>query len=223
MFEQLYHSPWHNPGAFWAIGFPLLFLGWWRARQAASPRGGTLARWALLFQLVILLDAGLQGELSPIAGLPVFSAVSIVFVVLGDVRWYALVLRFGPLGARGWTWLGGSVALGLVVPIASYALTRALGAREPRILFLIYEAMFAAIALGTRGYLERAPLPAEAGAWLRRVTTFEAIQYVGWATADVLILTVGDVGYLLRLVPNAMYYAAFVPFAWWTAPPEVRG
>jgi hypothetical protein len=55
-----------------------------------------------------------------------------------------------------------------------------------------------------------------------KLSLFELVQYLGWAAADVVIFTVGDVGFLARIPPNLMYYAAFVPFAWITAPKEAR-
>lgn len=223
MFEQLYRSPLHNPVLFWVVGLPLLVFGLWRWR-AHPPPERTLGAWALLFQTTILVDATLQGELSPIAGAPYFSGVSIGLVVLGDARWYALMLRYGPPlrgSPRPRRWPLAALLLALVVPAASYAAASAIGAGEARVLFLVYEVMFAIIALGARGWLHGADAEGH-GPWLRGVATFEAVQYLLWASADVLILTVGDVGFLLRLFPNAMYYAAFVPFVWWTAPPEWR-
>jgi hypothetical protein len=43
-----------------------------------------------------------------------------------------------------------------------------------------------------------------------------------WASADVIILAGVDAGFGLRLAPNIMYYVGFVPFAWLTAPEELR-
>jgi hypothetical protein len=41
--------------------------------------------------------------------------------------------------------------------------------------------------------------------------------------ADAFILAShADVGYLVRLVPNVLYYALFVPFAYLSAPAEWR-
>ena len=58
------------------------------------------------------------------------------------------------------------------------------------------------------------------GLGLRRVLGYVAVYYALWASADVLILYGGlDVGWLLRVVPNQLYYAFFVPFAWWTLSP----
>ena len=65
----------------------------------------------------------------------------------------------------------------------------------------------------------------EDDAWrrfVRDLTHFEMAQYVAWASADVVILSGVDVGYGMRLVPNLMYYAAFVPFLWWRRPPEAQ-
>jgi hypothetical protein len=46
------------------------------------------------------------------------------------------------------------------------------------------------------------------------LTGYEIVQYALWATADVVILWAkSDAGFAIRLVPNLMYYAFFVPFA----------
>ena len=42
-----------------------------------------------------------------------------------------------------------------------------------------------------------------------------AIYYALWAVADVLILAGRDVGWALRIVPNQLYYAFWVPVVWW--------
>jgi hypothetical protein len=52
------------------------------------------------------------------------------------------------------------------------------------------------------------------------VASFEIVQYALWALADVLILSGMSWGFLLRIVPNSLYYAFFLPFVWWTAPRE---
>ena len=54
--------------------------------------------------------------------------------------------------------------------------------------------------------------------WLLLVTTFEVVQYGLWVSIDVVIFAGADVGYLLRFVPNFLYYVAFVPFVYLTAP-----
>jgi hypothetical protein len=43
--------------------------------------------------------------------------------------------------------------------------------------------------------------------------------YALWAGADAIILTSGaDTGFLLRVLPNALYYGGFVPVVAWAAP-----
>jgi hypothetical protein len=216
MFERVYHHPLHNPGLFWLVGVPLLVFF---ARQLERGPEGEMrffGRYAVGFQLAILSDAALQGELSPLGGVTA-TASAIVFVVLGDLRFFILLERFGFRRRHAW-WT--AAALALIVPIGS-TLLRPLLPAEPRYLFLAYELMFAALALTLRlGVLPRCDGPH--GDWLRSLTGFVLVQYALWALADALILTGIDSGYLLRVVPNAMYYAGFLPFAWFSAPRSLR-
>ena len=51
--------------------------------------------------------------------------------------------------------------------------------------------------------------------YLRAVMTYVAVYYFLWALADVLILIGGwDLGWALRILPNQLYYAFFVPFVY---------
>ena len=53
--------------------------------------------------------------------------------------------------------------------------------------------------------------------------TFVIGYYALWASADAIILASGaDVGFLLRVVPNALYYGGLVPVIAWTAPTADR-
>ena len=52
--------------------------------------------------------------------------------------------------------------------------------------------------------------------YLRIVLTYVAIYYALWAIADVLIIAGIDLGWALRIVPNQLYYAFWVPFAYFT-------
>ena len=58
--------------------------------------------------------------------------------------------------------------------------------------------------------------------WVRRVTRFVIFYYLLWATADVLILVAGDVGYLLRVVPNVLYYSGLIAAIGWYASSATR-
>ena len=52
-------------------------------------------------------------------------------------------------------------------------------------------------------------------AFVRSTLGLVGAYYGLWAAADVLILCGVDAGWLVRLVPNQLYYGLFVPFVWW--------
>ena len=231
MFQAIYDSPWHSPAAFWAAA--VAFLAWWMRRKPF------LVAFVALFTVEILADALASGGWSPLTLLrsPWASPVSIGFVILGDFRYFLLVERHAPrAGAAGAApgdvtpkaaWAA-AVALALIVPVASALATRVLPPRlaDVRWTFLVYEVMFVGLSLALRfAWLPRrlGPAPAAVRTWLLRVTGFEIAQYGLWALADVIILAGADAGFALRLLPNAMYYALFLPFVALTAPPEVDG
>jgi hypothetical protein len=112
------------------------------------------------------------------------------------------------------------------VPVFAYAANSIVESLWPELaaqrLWLIYELSFLTLALVlrerfvSRGMADRPEL--QAG--LRQVLTYVAAYYALWATADVLILYAGlDAGWLLRVLPNQLYYAFFVPFAWMVLSP----
>ncbi len=219
MFESLYGSPWHHPYFFWAFGGPLLGLFAWRALTSEAPRARALAALLAAFQLGILADAWLNApKLSPLSG-GTAEAVAIAFVILGDARFFLLLERFG----RGQTRLRASVyALGwsLLVPVGSL-LAKSFSSNG-RVHYLTYELAFAALVIGLRTQLIPRLPPGPGRTFALRLCGYELTQYLLWATADVCILAGREEGYLLRLVPNALYYVGFVPFAWWAAPKELK-
>ena len=225
MFQAIYSSPWHTPAAFWAAG--IAFLAWWSRRQAF------LVGFFALFTVEILADALASGAWSPLAGTtsPWATPISIAFVILGDFRYFLLVERFArrpdasprePTSRATWA---AAIGLGLVVPVASAVVNQAAHVADARRTYLVYEAMFLVLALVLRFVvLPRRLVGVKAGIprWLLRLTLFQVVQYGLWALSDVVILRGFDAGFLLRLVPNAMYYALFLPFVAVTAPREVE-
>jgi hypothetical protein len=220
--KAVYESPWHNPALFLATGVVFLVVLSWGLPF--------LRAFALLFTAEIMADAFLTGGWTPVVpGSTAASAFAVLFVVLGDWRYFLLLERYAwrvparlPLGLA-------SLVASLVVPLTSMALVRfgpPSWRESSRVLFLAYELLFAAIALGLRLHLRARGWPRlepSVRPWVVALTNFELMQYVGWALADILLmLGAEDVGYALRLVPNVMYYALFIPFAWWRAPREVR-
>jgi hypothetical protein len=60
---------------------------------------------------------------------------------------------------------------------------------------------------------------------VRRALLFAVAYYGLWASSDVLILLGVDHAWLLRAVPNQLYYAFWTPFVWFLArayPPTLR-
>ena len=212
MFERIYASTWHHPVLFWAVGAPFLvyFLRKWGARWCFLPL------FAVVFQIEILADAWLT---SPWSLMPASSAVAVTFVVLGDLRFFVLLERFS-FPDRIHRWTASALVLSFIVPLASIP---AQSFWSGRVLFLTYELAFFVLAAVIRFVvLPRRAIDSAIRSWLVRLTNFELVQYATWAFADVVILLGADVGFLVRLIPNTMYYAAFVPFAWLTAPEETR-
>ena len=222
--KAVYESPWHNPFLSWVAGAVFLVV--------LARRLPFFHAFALLFTAEIMADALLTGGWSPLGpGAATAASVSAVaFVVLGDWRYFLLLERYAwrvparlPVGLA-------SLLASLVVPLASMGLVRfgpASWQGSSRVLFLVYELLFALLAAGLRVRLRAWGWPRldpTLRPWLVALTNFELVQYAGWAAADVLLLLgYDDFGYALRLVPNVMYYALFIPFAWWRAPREVKG
>ena len=235
MFEEAYKSTYHHPLAMWAVGLCVLALLLVRRRRATALENRFVVVWLLVFQLEIMLDAWMTGGLQPMASdSALATAAAVVFVIVGDLRFFVLFERFGPSGAgrtkkskssTPWThWAGRALAISLVIPIVSNV-SRTLWPGNMRVLFLTYELMFAVLAIVLRFVV--LPRRATAGmdevhlGFVKKATQFEIAQYVLWASADIVILSGFEVGYLLRIVPNMLYYAAFVPFIWWVAPKDL--
>ena len=229
MWHEIYASDFQSPWAL--IVVPVLFLAWFArggrpggapALPAAAP---FVAGYAIAFAIETILDPLATGPLSRWLGLSGGAggtAVMIFFVLLGDFR--VFLLLFGLLAiAAGRDWrsaLPGAAAWTLLVPLIAYPRDRALHAlrpdADPNSIWLIYELLFAALALWLRGVLLPARLvggPPALRAFLSEALLYVAVYYALWASADVLIQLAGlDIGWLLRVVPNQLYYAFWIPF-----------
>jgi len=213
----------------WAlVALPALFLvyaatrGRERAARAADREARFVFAWSVAFALETIADPLATGPLARALALSdaAKQAVMLVFVLLGDFRVLLIAL---PL-ALGTAHLAraalASAGLTLVVPLAAWTTDAALRARWPalpgQVLWLVYELGFFAFALALRA----AVLPRLAGGSAvprprvpRAILAYAAAYYALWALADVLILAGLDAGWLLRVLPNQLYYAVFVPFA----------
>jgi hypothetical protein len=232
MFQSIYDSAWYAPGLFWLSG--LLFLVY-----LVRDRPFVFA-FLVLFTVEIMVDALVTGGVSPTQGHPALhQQLAILFVILGDFRYFLLVERFVAPGGSGSSASPSrsvspnlaritALALGqsLLIPVLSYAVMAAVpSTREnPRVTFLVYEAMFTVLALVLRFFVLPRRLkgrPEAEAQFLRSVTSFVLVQYAGWALADVLILSGASWGYGVRLIPNTMYYAGFLPYVYLKAPKEL--
>ncbi len=238
IFFAIYDSPWHLPMLCWAAA-PLLLWALWRARPTrdTGPSALTLWRLALLGQLLITVDALTSGAWSPIDPTTLASsAAGVLWVVLGDLRYFLLLARFAPppqpASVTPRPAVSRALALSLLVPWLNATISAAVPTvfGESRWKFLLYEVLFL-VLLGWVRWVrlprQLATLPpgaetAALGRWLRFLTRFEAVQYGLWVLADVLILLGLPAALMLRMVPNVMYYVAFVPVAYFTAPPSLR-
>jgi hypothetical protein len=224
MWRNLYQSPWQHPGlAFLFGGISILLVVALRPFHSRAARGALpITLLFALFQFEILLDAALTGALTPLSGNGALATLlPVLFVVLGDLRYFYLVERQRQDVER-------SRPHTLIIATAfAVTVTLLMGAGQLLFpgyfvgnrLFLTYELTF--LFLATGHYFLRADSLSES-LYVRRLFTFEVVQYWLWVTADILILCGIDFGWGLRIVPNLFYYVGFAPFAILAAPEEAR-
>jgi len=216
-YAEFYDSIIQHPLLLWAAAiFGLLLV---LSRPGLS---ATVRRYCTVLAAIALLDAWLTTNdvpgIGPLTGTAA-SFVPLAFVLIGDFRFFLFIESAKPdgtLAASAGAWMRAS-AWTLVVPLGSQLVVLGLGSTEPRVLFFVYEILFVVLAIG----LSRMYLPRRSGAllWTRRVTRFVIAYYTLWAVADALILTTGaDLAFLLRMLPNVLYYGGLVPAIAWAAP-----
>jgi hypothetical protein len=204
LFAAIYASPWHHPGLAFFAGALLFALFRWVV--PTQLRGFTLVA-----GLTIVADAFFTGALSPVKEGGLAQWLAIGFVIAGDLRYFYLVENdIAPRGA-----IVRALALSFVVPLSQTLLMKLVDPAmftSSRITFLSYEALFVLFCTlhwtlrGTRG----------APRFLRLLFAYELALYVLWACADVLLLQGFEAALLLRIVPNALYYAGFLWFVVWS-------
>jgi hypothetical protein len=237
-FETIYNHVVHHPGACWASVLAVCIWLWSTRQEHAWER--FFWKFVLISIAVTFSDAAYTGAWSAIQNLAheaasetvtqenilpfdLFAALSFLFVMLGDQRYLLLVMRFSkPFSDRSWgdpkVWLS-SLALALIVPLALFGLKAAVpdyygASADPRWTFLTYEVLFFALAAYFYAvWIPRntAEVSAEVRVWLRRMTLFEMTHYALWVLADCLILSDISWGFGVRIIPNVIYYALFVP------------
>ncbi len=212
MFEQFYAGDIQHPLLLWAaclagVGFAIA-----RRRGVHS----SVFRYALLVGVVAFVDAWLtSNDIPGIGSLPgaLATAVPVAFVVLGDLRYLVLTESIEPGGVLRFRLKGVLVALAwsLLVPALAQVVVRfVFVSDEGRVLFLSYEVLFFALVLLRRPYMRKRLPDLGARAWHRKLDAIVLLWYGTWITADVILLGFDlDVGYLVRVLPNLLYYGAF--------------
>jgi len=208
-FETFYASAYQHPKLLWLAA--LLAAALLAARRGLDP---LLRRTLAALVVLSLLDAWLTanyvygiGELPPrfAAWVPLF------FVLAGDFRFLVLAVAATPEGGVRFEAqrLAIAAALTAVAPLASQAVLALLpdSLAAPRVLFLVYEVAFASLTLS----LIRWNRNLREAAWMRSVGRCVLLYYALWAIADLIILATGsDLGFLLRVVPNVLYYGGLI-------------
>jgi hypothetical protein len=103
--------------------------------------------------------------------------------------------------------LAATAGVPIVAWLSAFVLGRAFGSLPDQALWLIHESLFVGLAVFVA---RRMP-----GRFERTVLAWAGVYYALWAGADVLILAGVDAGWLLRCIPNQLYYGLTVPFVWW--------
>jgi len=218
-YAEFYSSFLQHPLLLWLAAIVGLAIALFRPRISRGVRG-----FAVAVSLLSIVDTWLSANhvlgIGRLSG-PIATLLPLAFVLIGDFRYFLFVELAQPDGTLFVTRAGllKAVLWTLLVPASAQLLTNMTGSDNPRVLFLIYEALFVALLMGFSLYY----LPANTKAlrWVRRVTGFVLLYYGLWAAADAIILaTRADTGFLLRVVPNVFYYGGLAPLIVWTAVQE---
>jgi len=211
--EVFYRNDWVALYSLWVV--PALFLAWvcWAGpgRGVQSARGRFVHVWALVYLVETLIDPTATGPLVADAPESVATGVSLLFVLLGDFRVFLLVLflREPSLGVSRNALR--ALSFTVAVPVSAWAISNLLeawlGALSPQVLWVCHEALFVVLALWLRAQLRDDRLVAE-------TLVYVAVYYALWAVSDLLILSGVSEGWLLRVLPNQLYYAFFVPYVY---------
>jgi len=217
---------------------PLAFLAWRTAspsddRRAVVPEAARFVSGAtLFFAVATMIDPISTGPIAHSEGIDgTFAATLIMFffVLLGDFR--VLLLAIGVARPertlkQNLSWAAGTSLIVPVVAGVSYATLGALiDDLHSQVLWMVYEGGFFVLCVVlSRQWIPKTLADAALGQersreqtrYLRALFGYSAAYYALWFSADVLIVVAElDLGWGIRIVPNQLYYAFWVPFAYW--------
>jgi hypothetical protein len=216
-FHGLYQSPLQQLVV--PAGVPALFLGFWlaaeRGRRESSPARRFARLYCPLFALESVLDPLATGLLPPALSLgpAAGAALAFAFVLLGDFRVLWLVLSLLDREPAPRAAARQAALLSLAAPAADgVGLALGVGGQG---LWLVHEVAFLSLVLWLRQILIPRRAPAERRPALRAAAGYAAATYALWALSDALLLGAGlDLAWLLRILPNQLYYAFWIPFVY---------
>jgi hypothetical protein len=90
--------------------------------------------------------------------------------------------------------------------LAAWLVTLAAPPLPGQALWLLHETLFLVVAFAVSRRLS--------GRIERDVLAYAGVYYALWVACDVMILAGVDAGWLIRCVPNQLYYGLTVPFVW---------
>ncbi len=236
MTDFSWHAVYYNElqNVYALLVVPIAFLAWRAAApmafdRACVPEAARFVSGAtLLFAVATMIDPISTGKIAQQDGIEgTFAATVIVFffVLFGDFRVLLLAIGVACPERDLRENLGWAAGVTLVVPVFAGVTYTILGLLvedlHGQVLWMLYEAGFFGLCVA----LSRRWIPRTLGddvaatakvAYLRALFGYSAAYYVLWFGADVLIV-VGelDLGWAVRIVPNQLYYAFWVPFAYW--------
>lgn len=225
-YEALYLSWWNHPLACWISAAVMLLI--------VARRLSFLPAYLVLNLAITCADAVVSGMWGNMGGQSsaLYTPLTFFAIVAGDWRVYWLMRREASADAQhpwgGWQAAAIAFILCFIPSLGVEALGRAFPAAfaDSRVLYLSYELLALGMMTALQGIwlggwlVKRSPGRV---AWARRVLAFAQAQYALWALADMVILSGYPQGFLLRIVPNIMYYALFLPVVWSLAPEDVDG
>lgn len=215
--KAIYDSAWHHPGVAYVVG---LWLLWLLARRLPF-----LYAYLAVFLVVILADATATGAFSPIPlGTPAYTAFSVIFIILGDLRYFVLAERVTRPSDTFWRTFAFSLPVSFLMPVISEVMRQSFAfMQNERVLYIVYESAMGVLVLWLdRQRFARRDVEPQIRRWVHEVSLLFAGLYFGWAISDVLILCEIESGHLLRIVPNVLYYGALLPFILLRAPESER-
>jgi hypothetical protein len=192
----------------------------------AIARRPALWRYLTLFGLTTLADISVAGQLVPIASAELQTAIEYVFVLIGDLRFILLLAYILYAGKKlpdiAALRLSGDVLRpALIFTVFPSLIVSAVGIARPELLqlarqkYLAYELVFFVLTLLWVTVVLQQKGVAEAEARFIRLVALPVLGFYGlWSLADILILRGVEAGYVLRIIPNLLYYCVFL---WWVA------